>query len=158
MDSLASALKEVAQQVWATMLGLDLRAVADEIILDSHPSEELLTTTVEIHGDWTGSLVLVCPVALGHRVAAAMVGTEPAVVKLEDAVDAVGEIANVVAGNLKPILGHSCRCSRPQVRRGTLATPELDPTSRTLVHQAFLCEAWLLRFLVREDGTTHAES
>jgi chemotaxis protein CheX len=79
------------------------------------------TSRVSIHGTWNGMLVISCTREFAVQATSDLLGVSAAEVSEEDAADGVGELANVIAGNLKAIIssavGSSCRLSLPRVER-----------------------------------------
>lgn len=86
-------------EVWAPSLELDLYHQPTET--DERPH----TAVLEATGGWTGHLVVRATESFAVAVAAKMFGMPRPEVDTEDAADAVGELANVVGGNLKSLLG-----------------------------------------------------
>ncbi|MEX2291028.1 MAG: chemotaxis protein CheX [Mycobacteriales bacterium] len=103
----------ITQDVWSSFLDLDLGSVPVESAALAGP---VLTAVVSISGAWEGSLQLDCP--QGHAVAAAatMFSAEIGTVTHEQACDALGELANVVTGNVKSLLPAPSALSIPSVR------------------------------------------
>jgi CheY-specific phosphatase CheX len=61
---------------------------------------------------------IACPMATARRIAARMVETSESNVTQEDAVSAVVELANVVAGRMRTVMtasGESARCTMPKI-------------------------------------------
>jgi CheY-specific phosphatase CheX len=80
-----------------------------------------LACAVSIHGDWHGRVVVSATLSLASQTATEMFGDDlPGPPTERDAHDALREIANIVAGNLKPLFGD----------HNTLGIPEdMDPAS-----------------------------
>ena len=71
-----------------------------------------------MHADVSGRTLLTTDVATAHRLARALLAMEPdEPVGEEDLVDAFGEVANVVGGNLKALLPVQGTLTLPQVSR-----------------------------------------
>jgi chemotaxis protein CheX len=87
------------QDVFATMLSLDLECGA--IIINEHGDiQSNLTSMIGLGGGIRGVLAIHCPAAVAKAITGSFIGME--VEELDDDVkDAIGEIANMVAGNLK---------------------------------------------------------
>jgi chemotaxis protein CheX len=114
-------IRELTQVVWTTMLGLE----AGEGAAADAPADEV-TTSIDISGAWDGTLSLSLPPSLARVVTSAMLSlpeseATPAVVQ-----DVVGELANVLGGNVKAVLPEPCKLSLPRV--GAAGPREHGPT------------------------------
>jgi len=86
-------------EVFASMVFIDIAAElpAEESTLEIQPN---LSSLIGFAGDLKGILAIHCPAAVAMGITTSMLGME--VVDLgEDVKDAIGEIANMVAGGLK---------------------------------------------------------
>ena len=108
-----SDLAEMLEQVWVSYLdpeGINpLVATGDE----SQLSE--VHSSVSISGSWTGHVVYASSTVAARRAAAAFLDVTPAEVSSEDVSDVLGELANIVGGNVKAMLPPGCFLSLPQV-------------------------------------------
>jgi len=90
------------------------------------PREARVTGVVSIAGGWNGAVSITCSPTFAARAASVMFGRSIATVTSSDIHDAVGELANIVGGNLKPLV-HSessmCVLSIPIVVEGEIAVP-----------------------------------
>lgn len=73
---------------------------------------------VQITGMWRGTVTVAAAPDLVRAVAAALLAVPPEQVTDADRADALGELACMVAGNLKAILPPPCYVSRPSVDVG----------------------------------------
>ena len=101
----------VTQEVWSTLLGLDLAPHSD---LPVPPS--LITGCVQITGSWEGAVLLSVSDTFGRLATEAMFGTDD--VSADDVIDAVGELTNMVGGNIKSLLPAPSQLSVPSVATG----------------------------------------
>lgn len=106
-------LDQIARTIWGTLFEIPLEA-GQAASLDPHPT---VTSVVHIDGAWQGAVVLRCPMALAATLTAAMfqADVEP---EADDIRDALGELANMVAGNVKALLPEPCGISLPAVAFG----------------------------------------
>jgi chemotaxis protein CheX len=106
-------LAEVAEQVWVSYL--DPEGVHPLIPTgdDAQPSD--LHSSVSITGSWTGHVVYACSAAAARKAAAAFLAIDPEEVSPEDLSDVLGELANIVGGNVKAMLPPGALLSLPQV-------------------------------------------
>lgn len=86
-----------AQDVFSTMLSLDLKR---ETFSASESIQSNLTSMIGLGGGLRGVLAIHCPAAVAKAITAGFIGMEVEELD-EDVKDAIGEIANMVAGNLK---------------------------------------------------------
>jgi len=107
-------LAEIVGYVFRTMVCLELSESDQPWI----PGVDRLTATIHLTGDWKGALALEC----GHHQACAFAARflsmeQPEVV--DDVVrDVLGELANMIGGNLKCVLAGGLRLSMPSVVDG----------------------------------------
>jgi chemotaxis protein CheX len=102
---------EITSSVWSAFL-----SESDDLIpLAVVPSDASLTGTVCISGQWNGLVSLTCSSIAATRAAALMFDAELEKVSPADVVDAVGELVNVVGGNLKGMLPSPTGLSLPSV-------------------------------------------
>ncbi|HVN94611.1 MAG TPA: chemotaxis protein CheX [Terracidiphilus sp.] len=107
-------LAEIVQYVFRTMVGLEVSESSRSWI----PGDEQLTATIHLAGEWKGALALEC----GRRQACAFAARFLAIEKpetVDDIVrDVLGELANMIGGNLKCVLAGGLRLSMPSVVDG----------------------------------------
>jgi chemotaxis protein CheX len=106
-------LAEMVEQVW--MSYLDPEGVSPLIPTydDSQPSE--VHSSVSITGSWTGHVVYASSMVAAKNAAAAFLAMGADEVSPEDLSDVLGELANIVGGNVKAMLPPGCFLSLPQV-------------------------------------------
>ncbi len=111
---LLPAISQIAGEVFATMLDLPVRPI------DPPANDGPYTLTAAVHyvGSWNGTLLLECSKAQAMEWGARLMEL-PAPIAAEDARDSLGELCNVLAGNLKPILPAGVGLSAPSVVAGT---------------------------------------
>ena len=139
------ALRDFTDNIWSTMLGLSL---------DDAPGPaagEFVTAFVQISGDWQGAVTVELAAPLAHRVAAALFAMEPGEVGDGEVSDAVGEVANMLGGNVKALMNGSCQLSLPSVVRARQETLPVT-AGRLAVMVALSSEADSLRVSVFESA------
>lgn len=106
-------LEEIISTIWSTLFELPL-SVADA---SARLGQSTVTGIVHIDGAWPGALMLRCPMALARQLTAAMfqTGLDPSD---DDVSDALGELTNMMAGNVKALLPETCGISLPAVAFG----------------------------------------
>ena len=131
--------------VWEAFLGLTAEPVPpDDAVVGS-----CYSSCVHISGAWEGSVNLVLPEALARTVAAAMFDLPPADVSADDLTDAVGELANIIGGNVKGFVSDTdstWSLSLPVVSAGVLCVP----ASRLMTEVLFTYEGRTLVCQIRE--------
>ena len=81
------------------------------------------SASISITGAWNGTTVLTCSASAVRRAAAVMFGMTEDEVGAEELTDAIGELINVVGGNIKGILPGPTELSLPSVHEGTFEVP-----------------------------------
>lgn len=111
-------VRSIVDQVWESLLGspaVDWSGPPDRL----RSATTVLTAEITLTGDWTGMVRLTCGPATARSLAATMLGAGPGEVLLdEDVEDAVGEVVNVVGGNVKGTLRGSTSLGLPRVAGG----------------------------------------
>ncbi len=102
-------ISAVAADVLSTFMSEDVFALAKPVAL-AGPQWE---ARVGLRGSVTGELVVRCSEAFARRAAAQMLGTEAE--SDEVAQDALSELSNVLAGNVKGTLLADCALMTPRV-------------------------------------------
>ncbi|MEU4239269.1 chemotaxis protein CheX [Actinoplanes sp. NPDC026619] len=106
-------LAEMVGQVWESYL--DPEGISPLIpTYDEHQPSEV-HSSVSISGSWTGHLVYASSTSAARRAAGAFLAMEPDEVSEEDMSDVLGELANIVGGNVKAMLPPGAFLSLPQV-------------------------------------------
>jgi chemotaxis protein CheX len=114
MPTIGADLEGITRMIWATLFDLSLEpGDAREL-----GRESSVTSCVHIDGEWHGALVLRCPMALAQTLTAQMFQAE-STPNIDDVRDALGELANVLGGNVKALLPAPSRISLPAVAVGS---------------------------------------
>jgi chemotaxis protein CheX len=96
-----ATVQEIADQAWSALVG-------EEELLVPLPAPlpaETLSSWVTISGPWNGTVVITCGRDTAEELTRTLLrGHAPAELEAEDVEDALGEIANVVGGNIKAVL------------------------------------------------------
>lgn len=109
-------LTTITQGIWAAMLGFDLHVDHDG---GAHPPDErVVTGVVQITGDWAGAVTVQTTERFAAQAAALLFAIDAAQVSPDDIADTVGELANVVGGNVKSGLAGALQLSLPAVTSG----------------------------------------
>ncbi len=106
-------LAELVEQVWLSYL--DPTGVDPLIPTYDHNQDSEVHSSVSISGSWTGHVVYASSTLAARRAAAAFLAMETDEVGPEDLSDVLGELANIVGGNVKAMLPPGAFLSLPQV-------------------------------------------
>jgi len=106
-------LAEMVEQVWVSYL--DPEGVSPLVPTGDHNQPSEVHSSVSISGSWTGHVVYASSTRAARKAAAAFLAMDAAEVSPEDLSDVLGELANIVGGNVKAMLPPGCFLSLPQV-------------------------------------------
>lgn len=112
-------VQAVTEEVWSTFLGhTDPLATGEATTFATEWS-----ASVTIKGEWNGIVTMEMTRTGAHRVTCGMLGMDPATDEPTDAdvVDAVGELVNMVGGNVKSLVPSPSQLSLPLVATGQFA-------------------------------------
>ena len=101
-------------------------------------STDTISGSVQITGKWNGAIMLSLPSALVNTLTEKMFSLEPGKASVEDKKDAIGEMVNMIGGNIKALLPDP----------STLSTPLLAfeghslqfPSTKVVTHCHFECQ------------------
>lgn len=120
VDPQPDDLNAVVDEVWSTFIG------AEEPLLP-HPGPDWSEITgwsaaATISGGWQGMVVISLPDRLAFDVTNRMLGLDPAQKPITaDVTDAVGELVNIIGGNVKSLVPGPSTLSLPVVVHGTVS-------------------------------------
>ena len=135
-------ISQFVADIWSTFLNKKV-SVTDKPF-KPEGKNNTLAGCVQIAGEWQGTVTLYAPRELSKKIAAVIYGLDETEVDTKQTQDIIGEITNIIAGNIKSILPVPCSISLPSV-----AITDYDlhhPGSQTLTAVNFTCEG--LPFLV----------
>jgi chemotaxis protein CheX len=121
-------LAEMVAQVWESYLDPEGVSPLIPTYDENQPSE--VHSSVSITGSWAGHVVYACSIQAARRAAAAFLAMEPDEVSQEDLEDVLGELANIVGGNVKAMLPPGALLSLPQVVLAPESTARFPNTER----------------------------
>lgn len=134
MTSYEADIDDITRTIWVTLFERAIERVDDAVI----GLESTVSSIVHIEGAWQGAVILRCPQPLGATLTSEMLGSDTAPT-FDDIGDALGELANMIAGNLKALLPAPSSISLPAVVFGS--DYELDMPGTTVVAQVpFDCD------------------
>lgn len=144
-------LAEVVESVWTSMLGFEV-VPSDEPYAYGDGSLHM-SGTVQITGCWDGAVMVEVTETLARHLAATMFGLEDAELGDEEVRDALGEMANMIGGNVKGMLVGDARLSLPTVAEGRDFRVSV-PGSGVVRELTYRCEGFPMRvqLLTRIEG------
>lgn len=107
-------VRQIVGDVFHAMLHCDA-----ELTTENTAGVDLLTATVFFAGTWDGAVLVECPADAALAFAALLLRLPVAGLTAEDSRDALGEIVNMIGGNLKSVLPHGVALSLPLVVNGS---------------------------------------
>ncbi len=109
-------IRSVVRSVWATQLGLD---ILDIDVPVPPPTSPTITAAIHISGDFHGAVRFECSRNSIRRAAAIMFDIPEQDSSDDDERDVVGELTNVIAGNIKALIPGSNSISLPTIIEGS---------------------------------------
>ena len=110
MQFLQNEIEQYNKLVWSTLLGLEVQPETGSFNL---PIQELVTGSVQITGKWNGVISLYLPSSLVARITEKMFSLDSGQATTETKKDAIGEMINMIGGNIKSVLPQPSALSTP---------------------------------------------
>ncbi len=108
-------VESIAQDAWTALVGEDEVLLPGAPDLPAGPADDAVSGWVDVAGPWNGSVVLTTGRSTAEDLTTALLGDEaPEQLDDEDVADALGELANVVGGNVKAALPGPSKLGLPQ--------------------------------------------
>lgn len=120
-------LADIVREVWRSFLADEPTTL--EKVAETSWMDDKVTGCVQISGAYMGSVTVECSTAAARDIAAALFGTPSEDVTDDEITDSVGEIANMIGGNVKSMLPAPSQLSLPAVAHGHhswLAVPGVE--------------------------------
>jgi chemotaxis protein CheX len=109
------AIESIVENVFQTMMGMEVEPSE----APWPPPGELITSSISLSGSWKGVVLVECAVPEALLFTSRMIDIDAPGGLSEDVRDALGELANMVGGNLKSILPGGVELSLPSVVSGS---------------------------------------
>lgn len=109
-----SDIKQMTDEIWSGMLQIELKPQSA-----TGQSRRGIGACVQITGAWEGAVRVDCSLELARLATARFLAVSPSEVQIDQIRDAMGELANMSAGSVKPLLPRPCQLSLPSVADGT---------------------------------------
>lgn len=113
-QTFAPVIEQIVENVFQTMMGLEVQP-SDA---PWPPTSEIITASISLTGPWKGAVLVECPLPEAFLFTNRLIGITPTELT-DDVRDAIGELANMVGGNLKSILPGGVELSLPSVVWGS---------------------------------------
>lgn len=108
-------------EVLRSVLDMTLQLEPQDLLrAASLESATMVQAQIQFKGAWKGQVLLQVEPGLAREIAAVMMHSDPAGVSALEGQDAVGELANMIAGNLRPLVPGSKSMSLPSVTQQRL--------------------------------------
>lgn len=114
MEPTIDDIRSVTQQVWESVLGRDAAAGAP----DPDGSRLQVEACVHITGGWEGTVSVATSDALARGLTEEMFGMSSGEASDAEILDANGEMANMIGGNIKALMPGPSQLSLPTVAHG----------------------------------------
>jgi chemotaxis protein CheX len=156
-------LTEITERVWSSLVESPLLprrpGRPGQPGTGSGVGSRTVTGCVQITGAWEGAVTVHCSVVLAKVLTAAMFMVDPDDTTPDEVTDALGELANMVGGNVKALLPEPCRISLPAVAEGMDYRLSV-PGARPLTAVTWTCggEALMVRLLERRTADRSASA
>lgn len=112
--NLSSEVVQLTRQAWSTVTGDELAPIDG-----GRPFREGdIWSTIVIQGEMECGVMLCCSEDLARHLTGQMLGMSPEEITPEDTFDAIGEMVNIVGGNLKEVVPGATKLSLPCVSKG----------------------------------------
>lgn len=111
MRRIEREIVEIVPEVWGDLLGMRPGTAEGA----PEPAPDCLTASVHVKGGWAGDVMLTVGEPLARRAAAGMFGREASELDAGQVKDALGEVANILCGHLRPVLARHSNSSLPAV-------------------------------------------
>ncbi len=134
-------LHDVVDSVWNQMLGYEIVPTDGPIDFGTQP---YLVGCVSITGDYDITLLVEVPEALARNLAATMFAMDESDLSPDEVFDTLGEMANMVGGNVKGLLAGNTQLSLPTVAEGEGFHVRV-PGAETLTELAYTVGAWSMQ-------------
>lgn len=135
MQFLEKEIQQYAHLVCSTLLDFEIHPLPGTF--EESPTDTV-SGCVQITGKWNGSIMLSLPSALVNILTEKMFSLEPGKASIDDKKDAVGELINMIGGNIKALLPDPSILSVPLL---ALEGHSLQfPCTKMVTHCQFDCQ------------------
>jgi chemotaxis protein CheX len=138
----------ITRDVWESFTGRTID------VADGQPQRDggdVTVGSVTVSGEWQGSVLLACPAQLARMAASAMFDRPAGELDDREVADALGELTNMIGGNIKSLIPGPSRLSMPAVTVGASLTVRM-PRAALVTTVSLACEGLPLTVSVWREG------
>ncbi len=106
-------ISQFVTDIWSTFL--NMQVTPTDKPFKPEGKENTLAGCVQITGEWQGTVTLYAPKDLGRKIAASMYALDESEIDEQMVQDVMGEITNMITGNIKSLLPTPSSISLPSV-------------------------------------------
>jgi chemotaxis protein CheX len=111
----SDVVAQIVQSIFSTMMDIEVSTVDAPWL----STGERLTSSVYLEGDWNGAVSLECTRQQACLFAGKLLSMDPPDAVDDDVRDVLGELANMIGGNIKSLMSTDVRLSMPSVIDGS---------------------------------------
>jgi len=130
-------IQQLTMSIWDSILKLPVEPAAAPL----PAGQRTMSACVQITGAWRGAVALSCDAAMAAEAARVMTA---------DMQDALGELVNMIGGNVKALLPETCQLSLPSVVEGSDYSVRV-PGSRVVTRVPMRCGPYALSVSLLES-------
>lgn len=138
----------ITQDVWSSFTGTAIGSASEEVALDA--GDVTVGRVAVTTGPWQGCVLLACPTELARNAASAMFDLPAEQLTDDEVADALGELTNMIAGNIKSLLPGPSRLSMPAVMVSASSTVRM-PHAVLVNTVSLACEGLPLTVSIWQD-------
>jgi chemotaxis protein CheX len=112
-------VRTVVRTIWSTQLGLEVQDCPEVETETDDAVSPTMTASIQISGDSHGDVRLRCSRELVRKAAGIMFELPEDRLSIADERDVIGELTNVIAGNIKALIPGSNSISLPTIVEGS---------------------------------------
>lgn len=116
MEISESDILELTVNIWNSVL--EMEASPADASAPLPETERTLSGCITLDGAWKGAVALHCSTGLARRVASVIFGVAPEMASQDEVQDALGELTNMIGGQMKSLLPRPTHLSLPAVAEG----------------------------------------
>lgn len=139
---------EIAATIWAMMLGLELQLGPDPA--ESGREDRTFAASTHIRGITNRTVSLLCPDGFARQATAVFFGVREEAVLPNQICDALGELTNMLGGNIDGLLAEHSVLSLPSVAVG-MGYAGHSEHSIEILRLPMRCGRWPLVILIEQE-------
>ncbi|MGN6727747.1 MAG: chemotaxis protein CheX [Tepidisphaeraceae bacterium] len=139
-------IQQLTMSIWDSILKLPVEPAAAPL----PAGQRTMSACVQITGAWRGAVALSCDAAMAAEAARVMFDLAAGAPATADMQDALGELVNMIGGNVKALLPETCQLSLPSVVEGSDYSVRV-PGSRVVTRVPMRCGPYALSVSLLES-------